>query len=478
MPHDPENNEVQTDIDPERARAAAAIGKNAEELTDDEFEQLSKPGVKEIIDKQGDSAFIDGLSGIVQEAIDRKERQARRAPENQSSGTRSKLKIAGVALAGMAALVGVGTTVMQLGGPDKSETSISLANIDRHLVDDNAPETEKAQFFSLTPSTHGMLTANDDPYSLRSPNEALFSYDGSEQSRQEILDDFSNMFRRDVQIQAWWASALKSGDAPRLPSLTDLQNEQVFWDYHAAMNAYSDRLAGDIKLRTAVYNENMRTLAKADFSAGLKQAEADHASIQHDGNRVSIAKRVGSRGKDAMYHPFISKNDAGEDIAEAYMPGCGQWMKLFPSSTYNVPTHVLTQTTRPETPPPPTTIAPPPSTSVPPTTTTTTPTTEWTPTPTPTPTPEAKITSQNPGRVDGPLPEVVINGPGQYVPTATFEAPPPPPPATYTSPRPTSTVNRPAPDSTPGPNHNNGQTSHPNLSPGNGSGDNQTSVGE
>lgn len=450
MPKDPEISATIPNI--ERQKLADKIGDAAHQLTEAQAAQANKPAMDALLEgwrnegKLGDPVFIKELQAILDRSAALEQSEVKPAKANVDPKTKRRLKIAGVALAGAAIAFPVGGALANgVGNMLNSETQYTLANVDGHLVEQGATEAEMIEFFNLTPSTHEH--PDTKPFSFRPKNEVFYNFDGSEQALQAVLDDFSNMFRRDVRIQAAWASVLMVGDAPRVPSMTEMENPQVYADYHKRLYEYTDKLARDVKLRTTDYNEAMDILKRAEY--GTSQiADQTHASEQHDGNRVTVRMNMDN---DSQYLPFKSTNAKKEEVVSGVKGGCGQPIWITVSTATLPPVEVIDQPIAPPAPPVVTTteFTPPPPTSIPPVTP---PTRETPPPPTttvPPPNP-GKNESQNPMRESSPLPPVVKNDPGEWMPSGPVqhEAPAPPPPV-YVPPveaPPPITINIPAPD--------------------------------
>jgi hypothetical protein len=485
MPHDTETTGQENNV--ERAKLVDSMGDHAYKLTETQAAEANKPEMKGLINRWAESDSFD-RPGFIEELRSILDESASKAPRAEAVGTtkdqdplfkrfikfgKTGIGASAIALTGLGVIGGAAAAPAIIDQLKQSGTEVSLANIDQKLVYEQATDEEMLRFFNVTPSTHDMLRPEDDPYSFRSPNEALRNFDGSDQARQAIIDDFSNMFRRDVRIQAMWASSLHVGDAPIRPSLTTLENDAAYAEYHQKLWAYTDMLSKpeNIKIRTAVYNEQMRMFSTANYDSENQEATQDQASMQHDGQHVSWAMRVGDRGPSAQYRPFTAKNDKGEEIQTAFKWWCGQELLIGKAGQTLPRVEVAFAPIAPtEIPKPNPTMINIPTETPPPTTTP--PTTHETTPPPPPPTTIPKNENDNPMRPSSPLPPIVKNAPGELMPTGPLQATPPPAPAPeyvppVQLPAPTH-INTPAPDILPGPSQWDppAQPSHPNLNPG------------
>lgn len=432
MPEGSKSNETTPTSSPELDKLAAKIGDVAGNFTEEQAAALNNPVMQAKLEQWRDAGhlnngvFIGELAKIAQAKV-----EVSRTPEQVTSTEVAektpllmrlkKIGAKSVAVVGLG-LVGVGAGAalannVTLDDQDRSR-EYSLANVDGHELEQGATEAEMAKFFDLSPSTHEFPDTR--PYSFAPKSEVIYNYDGSEAHTQAVLDTFSDMFRRDVRIQAAWGSVLKVGEAPRVPSMTEMQDPGVYATYHKQLYEYTDRLAKDIKLRTADYNESMDSLKRADYGES-KIADMTHASEQHDGKRVTIRMNMDN---DSQYLPFQTTNAKNEQVITGVKGGCIQPIWITGTTATLPPVEVIDRPVAPPPPPPSEVAPPPPVTETPPPPRTPEPP-RWTP---PRYTPPQTV--PKPPRDIPPAPAPIQGN----APAAVFQPPPPPPPPRYTAP--------------------------------------------
>lgn len=398
--------------------------------------------------------------------------------------------------AGKAAMIAGGSAVAfsaAFGGisavmdSDKEATSFVLANdIETETISSDATEAEKIKFFDIGPSTHDQTLENSDPgddFNFRPAREELFKYDGSKESIKMLLDDMSDMFRRDVRIQSAWASMLKIPGAPQVPTAEELQVEAIFYQWHRDSFAFTDKMARDIHFRTTVYNQMMDTFDRGKMSDRIHHSDKDRISVQHDGKEVTIAMNIAHSDHEKGYVIFEGESERGEKIQAIINLNCGQWTLLVDGKVVIPETKIIHQPREVYFPP---TVAPTPVTEVP----------RWTQPPVttaPPPKPQPPRWTPAPKRpVDiPPAPTQVQGWAPPVVEPATL--PPPPPAPNYVPPAPNFQIQIPnlggifqtspgARPSLPGGTWDSGQTgSIPRntvTNPGGGSGQNNNMVGQ
>lgn len=464
MPEGSQSHETNSTGSPELSKLANKIGEEAARefseaqataLLDNpamhgKLDNWSSQGFFENLEENpSNREFIAGLARLAQKRVDADsgvpassparapaERVANASTDNkESKAGRVWRRVKGMGRAGLVGLVAGGAIATGIGGfmalNDDKRQGIEYVHANDIETQDIAPtatEAEKIKFFDIGPSTHDQTKETEttkDDFNFRPTREALFNYDGSEASIQAIVDDMSDMFRRDVRIQAAWASALKIEGAPQIPSVQEMQNEKIFYQYHQDLYAFTDRMARDINFRTDVYSQMMDTLQESQWSQELLEATQDQVSVQHDGNKVSIAKRVGDRGRDAQHVQIEGTSKKGEKIVALYKVDCGQWMLVVGNIEIPAP-EIINLPRDVYFPPPPTEV--PPQWTTPPVTETPPPTTRP---PTPQP-PRTTTVPKNPRDI----PYVAPEAPRGYAPPVVTPAapPPPPPPPRYEAP--------------------------------------------
>lgn len=501
MPEGSRNNETNPTGSTEVDKLAEKIGGVAGRFTEEQAAVLNTPVMRAKLEQWqsvghlNNGAFIAQLAAIAQEKaetdaassptprLSRGEVASVTAEDKDKEPLLKRFKKLGKG--GIAAVVGAGAImsgigVMAIMENNDDRVSYVMADVEAHTISPNASEAEMIAFFNLTPTTHDQTKETPDTkddFNFRPTREALFSYNGSKESIKMVMDDMSDMFRRDVRVQAAWASALKAEGAPQVPSVSEIQDEGIYYNYHQELYQFTDKMARDVTFRTAVYNDMIDTLKKSMWSEQIQEATADQISVQHDGNRVSIAKRVGDRGREAQYISIDGHSLKGEKVNVMYKIDCGQWMliargvEIPAAAILDQPREVVIPPTVTETPPPPATETPqqqPPVEETPPPEEETPPPTETTPPP---PTTQPPHTTQPPVTLapkrEADIPDVPVPVRGLAPRIDIPAAPPPPPPApVYRAPieiAPPVNIFSPAPGSVPGKIWNRGQGSTPSI---------------